>query len=89
MPEIAFTPNLQRHIACPATNAPGSTVREVLEHVFVENPRLRGYVLDDQGAVRRHMLIFVDGLPLQDRAALLDAVRRDTKIFVMQGLSGG
>ena len=38
MAKVAFTPNIQRHVACPATEAPGSTVREVLERVFAENP---------------------------------------------------
>lgn len=89
MPIVAFTPNLARHIDCPAQEAPGSTVREVLDGVFALNPRLRGYVLDDQGGVRRHMSVFVDERQIKDRAALSDAVGPDSRIFVMQALSGG
>ena len=61
MAKVVFTPNLQRHVACPEAEAPGCTVREVLDNVFAGNPQARGYVLDDQSALRRHITIFVDG----------------------------
>ena len=61
----------------------------VLGVVFSENPRLRGYVLDDQGRLRKHVAVFVDGKLVEDREALSDAVRDDSEIFVMQALSGG
>ena len=74
MARIVFTANIQRHVACPEAEAVGRTVREVLENVFAENPRARGYVLDDQAALRKHMAIFVDGQIIRDRALLTDAV---------------
>lgn len=89
MPKVAFTPNIQRHVACPDTHAPGSTVREVLDAVFTGNPRARGYVLDDQGALRRHMTIFVDGRQITDRDRLSDAVTAQSSVYVFQALSGG
>lgn len=89
MPRVAFTPNLARHVDSPPTSAPGETVRAVLDHVFEENPRLRGYVLDDQGGLRRHMSVFVDTVQVRDRATLSDPVGPDSTIFVAQALSGG
>lgn len=89
MPRVAFTPNLARHVNCPIKEADGSTVREVLDAVFGENPRLGAYVLDDQGAVRRHMSVFVDGRQIKDRIGLSDPVSQDSQIFVAQALSGG
>jgi hypothetical protein len=89
MAKVAFTPNIQRHVRCPPTEAAGATVREVLERVFAENPRARGYVLDDQGALRRHMIVFVDGVALRDRAGLSDPVAPTSSIYVFQSLSGG
>ncbi len=89
MPRIAFTPNLQRHVACPDSEAPGSTVREVLDAVFATNEQARGYVLDDQGGLRTHMVIFVNGQPIKDRTGLSDPVPKDGDVFVMQALSGG
>ena len=89
MARVVFTPNIQRHIACPEAEAPGKTVREVLAAVFAENPQARSYVLDDQSALRKHMTIFVDGLMIRDRAGLSDAVGETSTIYVFQALSGG
>ena len=89
MPRVAFTENLQRHVACPPASAEGATVREVLERVFATNPKARGYVLDDRGELRHHMQVFVDGAMVRDRRRLTDAVRPETEIYVMQALSGG
>ena len=89
MARVTFTANIQRHVACPPTDADGRTVRDALEAVFVGNPQARGYVLDDQAALRRHMAVFVDGKPLRDRLHLSDSVDAASEIYVMQALSGG
>lgn len=89
MARVVFTPNIQRHVVCPEAEAPGATVREVLVAVFETNPRARGYVLDDQLALRKHMTIFVDGVVIRDRVGLGDAVGENSTIYVFQALSGG
>ena len=89
MATVSFTPNIQRHVVCPTTQAAGATVREVLDHVFAENPPARTYVLDDQGALRKHMTVFVDGRTIVDRVKLSDPVGATSSIFVFQALSGG
>jgi hypothetical protein len=86
---VSFTPNLERHVECPTKTVDGTTVREVLDRVFADNPRLRGYVVDEQGALRYHMLVFVDGEQITDRERLSDAVRPTSELYVMQSLSGG
>ena len=58
MPTLKFTPNLRRHVATPAAQVNGATVLQVLEAYFQVNPQARGYILDDQGALRKHMAIF-------------------------------
>lgn len=89
MPRVAFTPNLQRHVKCPSLDVAGDTVRAVLDQVFTNNPALRGYVLDDQGRLRRHVAVFVDARQIRDRARLSDPVNPKSEIFVIQALSGG
>jgi molybdopterin converting factor small subunit len=89
MAKIVFTANVQRHVACPQADAAGRTVREVLENAFAENPEARGYVLDDQAALRKHMAVFVDGKRIRDRVGLSDAVTETSTIHVFQALSGG
>ena len=89
MANVSFTSNIQRLVECPETEAAGSNVREVLENVFASNPRARGYLLDDQSALRKHLTIFVDGEAIRDRARLSDHVAADSRIYVFQALSGG
>ena len=89
MPQVTFTPHLQRFIDAPPREVAGSTVGEALAAVFADNPRLRDYVLDERGAVRQHVTIFVDDFPARDRATLSDKVDADSEIFVLQALSGG
>ena len=89
MARVVFTANLRRHVDCPETEADGATVREVLDAVFANNGLLRGYVLDDQAALRRHMGVIVDGKALRDRRNLSDPVAPKSRIYVLQALSGG
>jgi len=89
MVRVWFTPNLRRHVACPPREVAGATVREALDAVFAGNERARGYVLDERGAVRPHMAIFVNGVLLADRVALSDPVPDGAEIAVFQALSGG
>ncbi len=89
MAHVVFTANLQRHVPSPPQDVPGATVREVLDAAFAANPRVRGYVLDDQGELRQHMVVFVDGVQVRDRVRLSDPVAPDAEVYVMQALSGG
>jgi molybdopterin synthase sulfur carrier subunit len=50
---------------------------------------LRGYVLDDQGAVREHVAIYLNGVVVRDRAKLSDKVGPTDEIYVFQALTGG
>jgi len=89
MAVVHFTQNLRRHVASGSVRVDGATVKAVLDAVFEQNPALRGYVLDDQGAVRHHVNVFVDGEMIEDRRELGDPVRPEAEIHVMQALSGG
>jgi len=89
MPTVRFTQNIQRHVACPPRQVGGSTLREALEAYFHTNEPARGYVLDDQGKLRKHMAAFIDGIQISDRDGLSDEVRPDSTIDMFQALSGG
>ena len=89
MPLIRFTQNIQRHVSCPPGDVDGRTVLEAMEAYFRDNPRARGYVLDDRGRLRTHMAVFIDGAQITDRRGLGDPVPARGTIDVMQALSGG
>ena len=89
MARVVFTQNLQRHVACPPSQADGTTVRAVLDRVFAANPQARDYVLDEHGKLRKHMSVYLNGEAVRDRLGLSDAVDASSEIYVMQALSGG
>jgi molybdopterin synthase sulfur carrier subunit len=86
---LSFTRNLERHVACPAATVGGTTVREGFEGYFRAHPEVRGYVVDERGALRKHINVFVDGVQIADRTGLSDPITMESKVYVMQALSGG
>ena len=89
MVRVSFTKNIQRLVPCPPTAVEGATVREALDAAFAENPRARGYFLDDRGALRKHIVVFLGAEPVRDRERLSDPVPEGAEIHVFQALSGG
>jgi sulfur-carrier protein len=67
----------------------GATLRDVLDSYFRSNETARGYVLDDQGRLRQHMAVFVDGTQIRDRDRLSDPVAANGVVDLIQALSGG
>jgi sulfur-carrier protein len=86
---VAFTPQLRRFLAVPDVDTSATTLRAALEAAFALNPKLRGYVLDDQGHLRANVVVFVDGRRSSDRVALADPLAAHSRVHVLQALSGG
>jgi molybdopterin synthase sulfur carrier subunit len=89
MPRIILTAHLSSQAGSDSFEVSGSTVRELLEGLFVIRPGLRGYLLDDQGALRHHVIAFVNGEAVIDKALLATPVPSDGELFLAQALSGG
>jgi hypothetical protein len=89
VPRVVFTSNLQRHVNCPETEVAPGALGEVLAQVFAAQPQARGYVLDEQGHLRKHVTVFIDGQRVRDRERLEDAVGASSEVYVMQALTGG
>jgi molybdopterin synthase sulfur carrier subunit len=89
MASVRFTRNIQRHVSCPTLEVEGTTLREVFDAYFRTNEQARGYVLDDDGKLRKHMAAFIDGRQIDDRVSLSDKVAATAVVDVVQSLSGG
>lgn len=89
MPTVEFTRNLARHVACPTEEVGGDTVGAALEAYLARHPGVRPYVFDEQGRVRHHVTVFVDGRRVRDRGRLDESVGAGSVVAVMQALSGG
>jgi hypothetical protein len=88
---VSFTQNLRRHLdsELPPLDVSAGTVATVFDQIFGRYPRLRGYLLDDQGGLRKHVVVFLDGETIGDRRSLTDPVPENCELFVAQALSGG
>ena len=89
MARLNFTPNLERHLGLTSLDVEGATLGEALEYAFSRVARARDYVMDDQGHVRHHVAVFVDGVLVQDRVRLSFPIAETSEIWLMQALSGG
>ena len=89
MPRVEFAPALTRHVACTPQQVEAGTLRTVLESALAAAPGLRGYVLDEQGAVRKHVAVFVNARMIASRSDLDQPLAPADKVMVIQALTGG
>lgn len=64
-------------------------VNEVLEKIENHFPGIKGYLMEDNGSLRQHINIFVDGELIEDRENQTDVLNKESEVFIMQALSGG
>lgn len=89
MPSVEFAPALTRHVPCPRQEVPAATLGAALDAALLAAPALRGYVLDEQGAVRKHVAVFVNGHLVASRSDLSQPLAPGDRVHVIQALSGG
>lgn len=90
MATVKFTSLLQRFYPdLDTVELEGNSVKEVLDLLEIKHPGLTDYLLEDQGQLRKHVNIFVDGAMISDRDLQSDAVSAQSEIFILQALSGG
>jgi len=90
MAKVVLTSNLREYTGGVAeTEARGTTVSEMLVDLDAQVPGLRAYVVNETGALRRHVNIFVDGELVSDRATLTDALTPKSTVHILQAVSGG
>ena len=89
MPSVTFAPALTRHVPCEPQDVQAPTLRLALDGAFRAAPALRGYVLDEQGAVRKHVAVFVNGQMVASRSQLDVPLAPADRVMVIQALTGG
>ena len=73
----------------PDVDTSAATLRAALEAAFAFNPRLRGYVLDDQGHLRANVVVFIEAGAAATAWRWPTRCGRDSRVHVLQALSGG
>ncbi len=87
MARIIFTSHLRGVAPREAVETDGPTIGAALEAVWAQHPRLRSYLVDEQGHLRRHIAVFLDGQLL--KSPMRAPINRASQIHIMQALSGG
>ena len=67
----------------------GSTVADVVQQLDEIAPGFAFYVCDERGRLRMHVNIFIGDERIADRQGLTDRVEPDSRVYIMQALSGG
>jgi molybdopterin converting factor small subunit len=86
MARLQFTAQLRRFTEAPDVEVAAPDLASALDAAFAQNPRLRGYVLDDQGQLRPNVAAFVDGRRTLD---VNHPLQPHSQVHVLQALSGG
>lgn len=91
MARVKFTRHLVRFFPSLGSSVivRGETVAEIVAGLDEQYPGLAAYIVDDQGAVRRHVNIFIGQELIRDRQHLQDPVNEDDLVYIFQSLSGG
>lgn len=86
MPTVRLRQPLKRLAGDRAEHAlEGQTIGELLREIERAEPAVRGWILDERGALRRHINVFVNG----ERGAQDTPVRAGDRVDVLPAISGG
>ena len=96
MPTVVLASSLARWLtAAPGQSVgerrlavPGTTIREVLDGLFALQPQLRGYIVDESGAMRHHVVAYLNDAAV-DKTNLDQTIDETAELFLFQALSGG
>jgi sulfur-carrier protein len=77
-----FTPKLRLTVEA-------GSVRELIESLEAQFPRLRGRLRDETGQVRRFVRVFVNGEPLERSAALSAPLAPQDSVDILHSIQGG
>lgn len=92
MPKVEMTRHLYRYFPALDNRVIGvdaDSVAEVLRAVNELAPGFTDYVLDEHGALRKHVNLSINDRILVDRKTLSDHVPDDGTVYIFQALSGG
>lgn len=92
MPKVEMTPHLYRffpQLKDRDIHVPAGSVAQVLTAINSMAPGFNDYVLDEHGALRRHVSISINNNIMIDKVNLTDYAAADATVYIFQALSGG
>jgi sulfur-carrier protein len=90
MATINFTSALKRFYPdLKPVQIQATTVREMMAALNQHYPHLSDFLLDEHGALRQHINVFIGDSMMNDRENLSDKIGEKEEILIFQALSGG
>ncbi|HPH06145.1 MAG TPA: MoaD/ThiS family protein [Methylotenera sp.] len=92
MPRVEMTQHLYRffpQLKNRIITVPASSVAEALLTINNIAPGFTDYVLDEHGALRKHVNISINNSIVVDKIHLSDRIPNDGTVYIFQSLSGG
>lgn len=93
MARVRFTRHLHRFFPALEKHQPlemqAANVGDLVQSLNDRFEGLASYLINDDGSLRKHVVIFVNTKPIVDRRQLSDALQTDSDVMIMQALSGG
>ena len=92
MPSVQMTEHLYRffpHLKHQKLTVPTGSVAEALLAINAIAPGFTDYVLDENGALRRHVNMSINEKVIIDKVNLSDRIPEDGTVYIFQALSGG
>jgi hypothetical protein len=92
MPRVEMTQHLYRffpQLKNRMITVPAGSVAEALFAINEMAPGFTDYVLNEQGALRRHVNISINDSMVIDKTKLSDRIPDDGTVYIFQSLSGG
>ncbi len=90
MPRIKFTSALKRFFPdLRDIEVEGSKLSELIHNINLSFPGISNYIVEENGNLREHVNIYLDGKMIQDRDQLSDKVDDKNEVVIFQAISGG
>jgi sulfur-carrier protein len=92
VPTVEMTHHLYRFFPAlenRTIRVPTGSVAEILQAINAVAPGFTDYVLDERGALRRHVNVCINDAIVIDRKTLSDHAPDDGVVYIFQALSGG
>jgi molybdopterin converting factor small subunit len=90
MAQIRFTSALKRFYPdLKPLELEVSSISEAIASIEEMYPGLTDYLVDEQGALRKHVNIYIGENLIEDRISLKDTVNPSDEVLIFQALSGG
>lgn len=90
MAKVSFTSLLLRFFPDLKTEEVSAVnVRELITELDKKYEGLSSYLIEENGGLRQHVNIFINGNMINDRVNLSDKITSQDNINIIQALSGG